>query len=368
MPKNRIHTLKDGRYSYNVSSKFGERLSIKSRQGETKAKFRDRCNDLDKEAEGLVTAETFDQLFKKWLQEFVMMNCNPTEPASVKQQYRDYVQPFIGHKKLHKVTRSDVYTILTTAAKKGCAAGTIKRIRGVVSRPYNWAINSLGYEMASPTQGLVFKYPDERKEISFLTDSEIERYFEAAKGSKYYHCLRIMFLAGLRPSEALGIKAQNIKKDHLEIRQGWTLGGISDLKTTKARRDFPMFEELKKHLHQQRLIALSIGSEWLFPAQSGHPSMNALVCAHKQVLASTAVYERGGHNHIKKLKLITPPIECSLYDFRHTFATKQVENGMPLNILAELMGHESPETTMKYYIGLTDKMKKQAVEILEKLG
>ncbi len=316
MPRNRIHTGSDGRWTYKISDSTGKRHVIKSRLNETKNNFIDRCDQLDKLAQGQIVKDTMNDLFYFWLENYVKIHNSKSDYINSKSLYELYIKPLIGHQRLHEITRADVYRILNKAVSSNKSTATIKRIRGCISRPFNWSINSMGYNLVAPTQGLVFKYPDEDKTITFLTESDINRFFESAKNSKHYNYFKILFLTGLRPSECLGLKNIDIKKDHLAINQGWTNHGYSKLKTTKAKRKFPLYPELKQYLHIQRTGSMQVGSEWLFPSTYGLPSMNAVQMAFKRILKQTAVYERGGRNGLKKLKLITKPLKCTMYDFR----------------------------------------------------
>lgn len=359
MPKNRIHQGGDGRYSYQSTDAKGKVHTLKSRKDETKAKFRKRCDELDLVCEGDVSNETFDDLFTNWLENYVKTNNSISDYKVSSQLYRDYVFPYVGGLKVHEVTRADVYKILTKAKEGGLTGNTLSLIRGCISRPYNWSINALGYRLTAPTSGLIFKSGESKPKVRIVSKEEEARFFKAAKSSKYYNYFRILLLSGLRPSECLGLKTKEIKSDVLEIRQAFTRHGYSDLKTVNARRDFPLHPELKRYLHLQRLEAIKIGSEWLFTSDTGKPSMQAIESAFRRIVRQTAT---------RKPSMVAKPVEFSMYDFRHTFATRQAENGMPMNILAELMGHEDSSTTMRYYIGLTDKMIDQAVDIMSKMS
>ena len=54
MPKNRIHTISDGRYAYKVADATGKEHALRSRKGETLRDFRRRCDALDKKALGRI--------------------------------------------------------------------------------------------------------------------------------------------------------------------------------------------------------------------------------------------------------------------------------------------------------------------------
>ena len=143
---------------------------------------------------------------------------------------------------------------------------------------------------------------------------------------------------------------------------------FSDLKTSAARRDIPLTPELKALLYAQMRATLFQSKEgWLFPSSGGLPDMAAVESCFKRCLTATTVYKRGGHNHLKKLSVIMPPVRFSLYDFRHTFATKMAEKGMGAKMLQYLMGHADISTTLSYYIGLTDAMREEAIEMMVKI-
>jgi integrase len=276
----------------------------------------------------------------------------------------------IGHKKISDIHRTDVYNVLARALKIGLAPSTIKKIRGCISRPYNWAINTLGLKLTSPTTGLIFRYSKDatqpRTEIRVITPEELTRFFAAAEGTKYENYFKTLILTGLRPSEALGLQVKDVKKNHLEIRRGMTMRGPSTLKTDNARRDIPMTDDLRRVLNDQvNRVAFTTKENWLFPSATKMPSMMAIRSAFESILRNTGTWKRGKRG--VKLAVVTPPIEITLIDFRHTFATKMAEAGMPEQTLKTIMGHSDISTTLKYYIGITESMMDSGKKLMENL-
>lgn len=81
--------------------------------------------------------------------------------------------------------------------------------------------------------------------------------------------------------------------------------------------------------------------------------MVALKSSFIRSVKATAEYQRGGRNGLKKIAVLRSPVKITLYDFKHTFATRMAQHGTNPKILQYLMGHESIETTMNFYVDFT---------------
>ncbi len=68
-----------------------------------------------------------------------------------------------------------------------------------------------------------------------------------------------------------------------------------------------------------------------------------------------------GRNLMLQLEPMTP------YGLIHSFATFCSEQGMEEIVLMRLMGHSNFDTTQKYYICVSSKRKKQAIQEVYKL-
>lgn len=370
MPKNRISKESDGRWSYCVTDTTGQKHHLRSRKNETKTAFSKRCDQLDTLAKHQVTQETLNALFERWIYDYVEPQRSKAYLDSMQHHYNAHVKPHIGNRRITDITRADIYRLLAKAQRDNYSHSTIQKIRTCISGPYNWAIDSLGYKLITPTQGLVYKHVERLdtavQKNRVISAYDLQRILQAAAGSKYEQYFHILAATGLRPSEALGLQIQDIHPDHLAIRRAVTIHGLGALKTNASYREIPMHQELQKALLKQReLIAFTTNEGWLFPANTGYPSMNAIKAAFKRILAQTEEWTTGGRNGLKKLHSLKPPVEASLYDFRHTFATRCAEKGMLPTALKSILGHKDITTTLSYYVELTDDMIEQAVKLLE---
>ena len=365
MPKNRIHKGSDGRYFYHYTDNNGDNHTLASLSGETKTHFSSRCDAVDALASNISmdVNVTFSVLYGRWHDEYQALNCTNADAQNMQYIYDTYLKNEIGHLRLHEISRAHIYRILAGACKKGLKKSTVNKIRACVSRPYNWAINSLHLEVTNPTSGLVMRYGKSREnqEIRTISDKDMARFFSAAFKSKYKNYFVVLRETGMRPSECLGLEKNNRTATTIQPSAGFTAYDEGELlKTSNAYRKIPITPACAVALDAQERASGS--SKWYFPTTDGEPSFNALQHAFDRIVTQTAVWKKIGRKYHGEL--LVPPVDFSLYDFRHTFATEMAASGMPLKSLQYIMGHADIATTMRYYVAVTDDALTEAGRIM----
>lgn len=155
-----------------------------------------------------------------------------------------------------------------------------------------------------------------------LSKAEVERILKVAGNIKHLAMLSLMYSCGLRRGELLALKINDLDKDRNLIRiiQG------------KGRKDryVPYSEKLKGILGDY--YAAWKPKEYLFEGQDGGKYSErsiALVLEH--------AVQRSG---VRK--------DVHLHTLRHSFATHLLEAGTDIRYIQEILGHNSPKTTMIY--------------------
>lgn len=158
---------------------------------------------------------------------------------------------------------------------------------------------------------------------------------EVCKTSRYGAWIETMLFMGLRPSETSMLRKKDVQNGYLHVR---------GTKSDRSDRYIPIPEALIFDLRglneedyifttdaKKPLTRQSIGRWWKYFKRDLDLYMDA------------PTYR----NRIVKSYI---PDDISLYTLRHTFGTRAQQNGVPIDVLADLMGHEKIETTRKYYI------------------
>lgn len=157
-----------------------------------------------------------------------------------------------------------------------------------------------------------------------LSRTEVQAIIQHCKPEKYRVMLSILYGCGLRISELLNLKVQDIDghRSTFKIRQG------------KGNKD--RFVVIPPSLIQQlrRYWCHDHPKEWLFPngLRGDYPISNSSLRKKLKVT----------------LKIVGISKRCSPHSFRHAYATHQLEAGMPLHQLQHQLGHSDMRTTSRY--------------------
>lgn len=232
---------------------------------------------------------------------------------------RVHVYPALGHKKMPELTTRDVQQLIATVASKRKKA-TANRVHALVARICKVAM-TLGVIDRSPCFGLQ-KFREEKRTERFLTPQEIVR-FQAAlaedRNTVAASALRLLLLTGCRRNEVLRATWEQVDLG----------GGLLHLPKTKTGSRYVVLNSAAKALIES-LPSRGV-SPWLFPgAKAGKPIDNPTKALARALARMGAPSMR-------------------IHDLRHTFAATCINSGgANLYEVQKLLGHSSPQMTMRY--------------------
>lgn len=172
------------------------------------------------------------------------------------------------------------------------------------------------------------KMKEHKKRFSVLTEDELKKIFDYCdhqaneRGKIEQLVIHLFFETGVRLSELVAIEKKNINlMDHTIV--------LSKTKTNVERVVFftsltkQMMIDVMRQNHHPQYLVWNISKNKPYDKESIH-----------------AIFKRIKYRC--KLELFHPHM------FRHTFATKMIEEGMPITSLQIILGHSSVKTTEVY--------------------
>ena len=221
------------------------------------------------------------------------------------------------NKPFNKISKKDVRLFLENLSEKDMAGNTMN--------VYHMAIRFLFQDVLDKKIWINIKYSKIPKKLPLvLTKEEVKKLFNAINNKKHRLMIRLMYAAGLRVSELL-----NLKINDLEISKSY--GYVRKGKGNKDRIFIiadALKDDLTKLIGSKKLNEL----EYLFT----NNKKTKYNISTPRMIIKKATGEAG----------INKKISC--HTLRHSFATHLIENGYSIAEVQALLGHKSPETTFVY--------------------
>jgi integrase len=245
-------------------------------------------------------------------------------------------------KPIRLIGASDIAALYGPVAQRGHTPQA-QKIRRVVSAVFQWARGERGsdgeYLVAdnpvTRTRPIIVER-DEEDEVDPFTADEVERIIAACRPGWERRLVSVAFETGLRISENFGLKRADIDLGDrvLRIRQTWSRFGEGAVKNRRSRRSISLSADAARALREQ-LADIELRSPWLWPVSASRPKphnpQNFSRRHWPAILKSAGVEHR------------------SLYQCRHTYATRLLATGAEVRYIADQMGHANLEMLIDHY-------------------
>lgn len=155
------------------------------------------------------SAITVNAFLDKW---FVTMGSRVTEQTLRGYRYMasNHIRPAIGNRKLSSVQAWDIQQLYAEVEKKGRSACTVRHVYNVLTGAFNQAVK---WRMLKSNPVKLAELPKEtRKEMRPLWPEEAASFLKAAESSGFYALFALALTSGMRPSEYLGLKWEDLSE------------------------------------------------------------------------------------------------------------------------------------------------------------
>ncbi|MBQ1571247.1 MAG: site-specific integrase, partial [Clostridiales bacterium] len=277
------------------------------------------------------------------------------QPEGVKRldcDYRNYIKPALGTRKLTSVTANDWQSCLNNARKRDgtlLSEKSVKTIRNTLAEFLKYCKKD-GLDVPSSDDLYIPKTVKPVKEKVILTEEHMAAFFDDSQpfANQYYvPYWRFALATGLRPGEILGLRYEDydgtfcVVKRSINTHKNIRPGG----KTKNAARKIALSELAKAAIEKQIAQTADLHSEYIFCRPDGGIASSAKI-----------------NLRFKKVcKTIGAPEDISLYGCRHTFIS-YASRVLSESVLKPLVGHSVSMPTLTTYQHTTDQMLKDAAK------
>jgi integrase len=283
---------------------------------------------------------------------------------------RRYLRPLLGARRLDQLHPDAIREVLATLTRPkaegghGLAPRTVGYTHAVLRVALNQAVADKMIPL-NPALGSRMAPRQTRREMAVLSSAQVMQVLDQTRDDPHGALWAVLLLTGLRPSEALALRWNDVNLDRAELRvlrklrrpangTGWV---VEECKTERSRRVVPLVplavEALTQHRDRQAVERVIAGD-----AYAAHDLV--FVDARGEPWRADGVTKYAWTPMLRRLKLPT----VRLYDARHSCATMLLEAGVPMKVVQEMLGHASMTLTADTYSHVTPAFKRQAADAL----
>lgn len=352
-------SIRNGAYAYRVQWREGTKRRTMSASGFTTIKAaqvarRKALSDLDN-GKAVTMSGTVAEYLTQWLDTYMRSGTVKRSTARVVDGHvHAHIIPHIGHIPLAKLSPAHVqkfYADLLTHGEvrhksgRGVSPKTVRNIAGTLHKALREGVK-FGVLQRNASDGVALPRW-ERKELQRWEAYQIGDFLRhrASHDDYLYAVWRLMFAIGLRRGEVCGMRWSDVdlmgKRVTVRTTRLEMLGEVYE-ETPKSRAgkrtvtiDTDTVVALAQMKNAQERAADIIGgwtSEYVATELDGKPIKPEALTRRFQSASKAAGL---------------PVIR--LHDVRHSSATLQLNEGVPVHVVSGRLGHSTPSTTLNVY-------------------
>jgi len=302
--------------------------------------------------------QTLNEYLDRWLETAAKPKVRPKTLLGYRNILDCHIRPALGARPLSKITPLEVQQVFHDMQDKDLSARTIEYARMILKQAFKQAIQWRLLTF-NPCDGVPIPRR-ERREMQALSPEQARRFLAVARGTRHGALFELAITTGLRPSEYLALKWEDIDFERgtlsvvrsLDAEPG---GGyrLEETKTRNSRRVVKLLpgvlSALVEHRQAQQRQPEEAGERWreqgfVFTNEVGGPL--------------------DGHNlarrHLRRILEEAGLPQIRLYDLRHTAATLALSAGVPVKVVSEMLGHSSVALTLDVYSHVLPHMQEDA--------
>lgn len=301
---------------------------------------------------------TLGQYLERWLTTHVAANRSASTAALYRSISDRHITPKLGGVGLRRLSTAIVQEFVDGMIAANTASRSRQLAFAILGKAMKHAVK-VGLIPVDPTEN-VDKPAHRPKEIFPFTQDEAASIIAESAETRWHALYVLALTSGMRQGELFGLEWSEIDLPGRTVRikqAAAEVGGrvsISKPKTENSVRTVEITELAAGALRTHRAILLregNAGSKLVFPAPRG------------------GLVARSTFRHRYWLRLLR---HCSItprgfHHTRHTYATLALGAGVPVHVVAKVLGHSKPSTTHDIYSHVLKQHQDQATAAMQRL-
>jgi len=332
-------------------------------------------SDIDKGTYVKPGKDNLSQYLTRWLSDIVKPNLSPRTHELYSYISEKHIIPAIGNILLSEVKPQHLQHLYAEKSKSGLSARTVQLIHITLHKALKNAVKT-GLLIRNVAEA-VDAPKIQRHEMKTMNEDDLQKFLSAAKDTEYYDLFYKLLFTGLRRSEALALRWQDVDL---------ILCTISVTRSIQQLHNVPVEERLSfkqpKTQKSRRLIALTPSTaillrEHLEARKRILKSLNPNLDTEKDFDQSELIFCRYDgsplrpdsvtHAWMKLARRCELP-EIHTHSARHTHASLLLKQGVHPKIVQERLGHSGIAITLDLYSHVAPGMQAAAANKFDEIA
>jgi integrase len=345
-------------------------ISIKGTKKDAEKKLSELLNQIDNGIFIKPGKQTLSDYLNHWLEDNVKPNLSPRTYELYSYMCRNHIVPAIGNVPLSDIKPVHLQHLYANKQQSGLSNRTVQLIHITIHKALKNAVK-IGLLNRNAAESVDIP-KIQRHEMHTMDENDIQKFLEAAKDTDYYTLFFTCIFTGMRRSELLALRWQDVDLLLCQISVTRTVQQLTNTtpegritfkepKTQKSRRLIALTPAnaviLREHRSKQEKQRLSLGLPTI--------SDNDLVFSHHD----GSPLRPDSITHIwKKLIKRCGLKDIRLHDARHTHASLLLKQGIHPKIVQERLGHSGIAITLDLYSHVTPSLQQMAAAKFDEIA
>jgi integrase len=365
----RGHIVKRYKDSYTVVLNLGtdpstgkrkqQWVSVKGTKKEAEKRLSELLNQLDMGTFIKPGKTTLAEYLERWLKDYAKPNLSPRGFERYTSIISKHLIPNIGNISLTQLRSEHLQKLYAERFNSGLTARSVRYIHVVIHKALQTAIK-WGLVSRNAADGVDVPHA-RRSEMQTWDEDDITLFLEAAKNTPYYALFYLAIFTGMRRSELLGLKWNDVdfilsqvcvSRGLHQLKDGSYI--FTEPKSAKSRRTIALPPSatllLKDYREKQKLERIMLGiplsdDDLVFSTVEGKPLRPNTITRAWKILAARA--------GVKVIRL---------HDARHTHASLMLKQNVHPKVVQERLGHSTIAITLDTYSHVSPGLQEAAAK------